>query len=164
MILRKWNAQDLESLMHHADNAKIAKNLTDIFPHPYTKESGEWFINFANEHTPTRIFAIDIDGEACGAIGIHPQEDIFKHNAEIGYWLGEAHWGKGIMTQAIRSIVDYGFKTFDIHRIFARPFGSNIASQKALEKNGFNLEAHFIKTIIKNGQLEDELVYAIRKA
>ncbi len=164
MKLRHWKIDDLSSLMHHANNAKIARNLTDVFPHPYTQESGEWFINFASEHSPTQIFAIDISGEACGAIGIHPQKDIFKNNAEIGYWLGEEHWGKGVMTEAILAIVDYGFKTFDINRIFARPFGSNIGSQKVLEKAGFILEAHFKQTIVKNNELEDELVYAIRKA
>jgi len=81
----------------------------------------------------------------------------------LGYWLAESYWGKGIITQAIRAIVDYGFETFEIDRIFARPFGSNIASQKVLEKVGFILEARLIKTIWKNGRYEDELIYAKRR-
>jgi RimJ/RimL family protein N-acetyltransferase len=107
--------------------------------------------------------AIDINGEACGGIGIHPQDDIQCKNAELGYWLGEPFWGKGIITSAILQMVENGFNSFDINRIFARPFGSNLASQKVLEKTGFILEAKLEKTLFKNGIYEDELIYAIRK-
>lgn len=161
--LRKWQLSDLESLMKHADNRKIADRLTDQFPHPYTRESGEGFLNMAMAKDPPSVFAIDVDGEAVGCIGIFPQEDIHRLNAEMGYWLSEAFWGRGIMTAAIRRMVDYGFKTFDITRIYARPFGTNLASQRVLEKAGFIPEARFEKVLIKNGELQDEIVYAIRK-
>ena len=82
---------------------------------------------------------------------------------ELGYWLAEPFWGNGIITEAIQQIVKYGFETFDITRIFARPYGYNIASQKALEKAGFTLEARFVDTFFKNGKFEDEWVYAVRK-
>ena len=160
--LRPWSLDDLDSLIRYADNFNIAKNLTDKFPHPYSVESGKGFIANASKTEPYHIMAIDVDGEAVGAIGLHPQEDIFAKNAEMGYWLAEPFWGKGIMTRAIQQMVDYGFQTFDINRIFARPFGSNIGSQRALEKAGFTLEARFEKTILKNGNYEDELVYAVR--
>jgi RimJ/RimL family protein N-acetyltransferase len=84
-------------------------------------------------------------------------------NAELGYWIGQPFWGKGIMTTVIQKMVKYSFENFDITRIFARPYGSNIGSQKALEKAGFKLEAKFEKILIKNNVFEDELVYAIRK-
>ena len=161
--LRSWKTDDIDSLFKYANNIKIAKNLTNHFPHPYTIESGQGFIKRAQEFSPTRVFAISQAGEAIGAIGIHPQDDIFVKNAELGYWLAEPFWGNGIITKAIIEMVDYGFKTFDINRIFARPFGPNIGSQKALEKSGFILEARFEKTIYKNGEYIDELVYAIRK-
>lgn len=161
--LRPWRLDDLESLMVYANNYEIAKNLTNHFPHPYTRESGENFIAMATKEEPFPIMAIDIEGKAAGAIGIHPQADIFCKNAETGYWLAEPFWGKGIMTRAIRQMCEYGFKTWDINRIFARPFGSNIGSQRALEKAGFSLEARFEKTIFKNGGYEDELVYALRR-
>jgi len=161
--LRKWQAADIDSLVQYADNKKIAKNLTNHFPHPYSIESGKGFIEMAMKLDPVRIFAISIDGEAVGAIGIHPQEDIFSKNAEMGYWLAEPFWNKGIMSKAVLEMVEYGFKTFDINRIFARPFGTNIGSQKVLEKAGFTLEAKFEKTIYKYGVYLDELVYAIRK-
>ena len=84
-------------------------------------------------------------------------------NAELGYWLAEPFWGQGIMSDAVKQIVDYAFNTLEIDRIFARPFGTNLASQKVLEKNNFKLEARFEKTLFKNGEYLDELVYAIRR-
>lgn len=161
--LRPFTIKDLDSLVKYANNPKIANNLTDKFPYPYTKENGKMFIEFANKNKPTNIFAIDINGEACGGIGIHPQEDVHRKNAELGYWLGEPFWGNGIITKAIEQIADYGFKNFDITRIFARPYGTNLASQRVLEKTGFTLEARFEKTLFKNGEYKDELIYAIRR-
>jgi len=153
---------DLESLVTYADNIKIASNLTNKFPHPYTRESGESFINFAMTG-PALIQAIDINGAACGGIGIHPQDDVYEKNAELGYWLAEPYWGKGIITKAIKLITPMGFDKFDITRIFARPYGSNIASQKALEKADYKLEAKLHQTFYKSGRFEDELIYAVRK-
>lgn len=161
--LRPWHINDLHSLVEYANNSNIAKNMTDRFPHPYTTENGKAFIEMATSHSPLHIFAIDIKGKASGGIGIHPQEGIYRKNAELGYWLAEPFWGKSIVTNAILQMVDYGFRTFDIDRIFARPFGHNIASQKVLEKAGFVLEVRLEKTIIKNGEMTDELIYAVRK-
>jgi RimJ/RimL family protein N-acetyltransferase len=161
--LRPWNSSDLDSLVNYANNPKIASMLTDKFPHPYTKENGKMFIEFATKNKPVNVFAIDINGEACGGIGIHPQDDVQRKNAELGYWLAEPFWGKGIISKAIPQMVEYGFKNFDITRIFARPYGTNAASQRVLEKTGFTLEGRFEKTLFKNGEFQDELIYAIRK-
>ncbi len=161
--LRKWNSDDLSSLVKYANNYNIAKNLTNLFPHPYTIEHGKAFIEKANSSNTHLILAIDINGEAIGGIGLHPQTDIHIKNAELGYWLAEPFWGNGIITSAIKQIVEKGFKELDIERIFARPFGTNIGSQKVLEKAGFNLEARLEKTILKNGKYLDELIYAVRK-
>lgn len=161
-LLRTWCIDDLNSLVVHANNHKIARNLTNGFPHPYTLENGQKFIEIAMQNSPTTLFAIEIDGKACGSIGLHAQPDIHCRNMELGYWLAEPYWGKGIMTEAVMQMVDYGFKNFDINRIFARPFGTNIASQKVLEKAGFVLEANFRSTLFKYNEYIDELVYAIR--
>lgn len=161
--LRPWTMNDLDSLVKYAGNYKIAKFMTDQFPHPYTAEKGKAFLEFAAKDTPLHIFAIAIENEAAGGIGLHPQADIQCKNAELGYWLGEPFWGKGIITSAVIQMVDYGFKTFDIDRIFARPFGTNPASQKVLEKAGFTLEARLEKTLFKNGEYLDELIYAVRR-
>ncbi len=161
--LRPWRITDLDSLVKHANNFKIAKNMTDQFPFPYTISKGKVFIDFVSSVNPPNILAIDIAGEAVGAVGIHPQSDIQKMNAEMGYWLSESYWGKGIMTEAIKQMTDHAFKTWKINRIYARPFGNNIGSQKALEKAGFKLEARFEKTFYKNDEYVDELIYAVRK-
>lgn len=162
-VLRPWQESDAESLAKHADNIKIARNLTDQFPNPYTVENARAYIQRVQNENPPRIFAIVVDGEAAGGIGIHPQSDIMCKNAELGYWLAEKYWGRGITRKGIQLIVEYSFRTFDFDRIFARPFGSNIASQKVLELNGFILEGRFEKTIFKQGRYEDEFVYAVRK-
>ena len=162
--LRSWQMSDLPSLVRHANEAEIAANMTDTFPHPYTIATGEAFLQRVSVDRPARVLAIVIDGEAVGSIGIFPQQDIFRQNAELGYWLSHEFWGKGIMSEAVKQITRYGFETFpELQRIFARPFGSNAASRKVLENAGFQLEAELKGTIIKNGRIEDEMIYAIRR-
>jgi len=161
--LRPWNISDLDSLVKYANNWNIAKNLTDKFPFPYSENSGRAFIEFATKDDPIHIFAIDINGQAVGGIGIHPQYDIHRKNAELGYWLAEPFWGKGVISNAVKQSVDFAFDTFHIDRVFARPFGTNLASQKVLEKNGFVLEGRFEKVLFKNNEYLDELIYAVRR-
>lgn len=161
--IRPWNKSDLGSLVRYANNLNIAKNLRDRFPYPYKEQDGIAFIESAMEGMPTSIFAIDLHGEAIGCIGIHPQLDIHRLNAELAYWLAEPFWGKGIITRAISLMLDMAFAGFEIQRIYAIPFSTNHSSKRVLEKNNFVLEAKFEKTIIKNGEILDELVYAIRK-
>ena len=158
--LRKWNEADLDSLVKCANNNNIAKWLTNGFPHPYTEEDGKAYLSMVTNDNPTKVFAIEVDGKAVGSIGIYPQTDIHGKNAEMGYWLAEVYWGQGIMEKVIREIVEYGFQTFDIVRIFARPFSTNLKSQRVLEKAGFTLEARLKKAIFKNGEFMDELIYA----
>lgn len=162
--LRTLRIDDAEAFAAHANDPEIANNLTNGFPHPYTIDHAKKFIELAASHEPQQIFAITYNDEVVGAIGIHPQHDIHCKNAELGYWLAKSHWGKGIVSKVIPEVVQYAFHHFDIERVYARPFGSNIASQRVLEKSGFMLEARFSKTIYKNGRWEDELVYAIRKS
>ncbi len=155
---------DIDSLVKHANNKNVSDNLTNQFPHPYSKQDGEKFIQMTLAQSPTAILAIEVDGEAVGGIGLHAQTDIHIKNVELGYWLAEPFWGNGIVTQAVKEMVTYGFSTFsDINRIFARPFGTNIGSQRVLEKAGFILEGKFEKTLYKNGELLDELIYAVRR-
>ncbi len=158
--LRPWRLTDLESLVEHANNFNISCRLTNGFPYPYTKEDGIFFIKSVMNDNPARVFAIEIEGKAVGSIGIFPQSDIHEKNAEIGYWLSEKYWGNGIIPKAIIKIAEYGFDTFDIVRIFARPFSNNKGSQRALEKAGFELEARLKKALYKNGEYLDELIYS----
>ncbi len=116
--LRSWRLDDLSSLVEQADNPRIARFMTDQFPHPYTLENGKHFIDMAAGLHPQTIMAIAVDGKAVGGIGLHPQHDIYRRNAEMGYWLGEAYWGKGIMTRAIKEMTSYGFAHLDIRPAF----------------------------------------------
>ena len=161
--IRPWVSSDLEALVNHANNWNVAKNLTDKFPYPYTEDDGRAFIEFVSNENRIHAFAIDIEGQAVGGIGIFPQSDIHRKNAELGYWLAELFWGQGIMSVAIKQLIDFTFETLDVDRIFARPFGTNIGSHRVLEKNGFTLEGRFYKVLLKNGEYLDELIYAIRR-
>ena len=161
--LRPFRDSDLTSLVKYANNYHVAKFLTNQFPHPYTDEDGRKFIASVSNQNPVNVFAIEVNGEAAGSIGIFPQSDIHEKSAEMGYWLAESFWGNGITTRAIGEILEYGFKTFDITRIFARPFSTNHASQRVLEKAGFTCEARLKNALYKNGNYMDELIYAIRK-
>jgi len=162
-ILRPWAIEDAENLAWFANNKNVSRYMMNRFPRPYTLENAYEFIAHANSESPPSLLAISIEGIAVGGIGLHRQSDISIMNAELGYWLGEAYWGKGIMTDAVIRMIEYGFINFDFNRIFARPFGSNLASQKVLEKAGFILEARFYGTFLKDGIFEDELVYAVRR-
>jgi RimJ/RimL family protein N-acetyltransferase len=161
--LRPWRLSDMEDLAFFANNANIANNMTNKFPHPYLLEHAEAFIQFAQVSDPVCIFAISYQGKSIGGMGVHLQADIFAKNAELGYWLAEPYWGQGFVSKLLPVLVDFAFNTYDIQRVFARPFSSNKASQRVLEKNNFVLEATLPKTIYKNGIFLDELIYALRR-
>src|SRR5450432_1226885 len=161
-LLRPWRLADKPALLKHANNKNISDNLRDRFPNPYTEKDAEWFINFVLENNKAVTdFTIEINNEAAGGIGFWLGEDVYRLNAEIGYWLGEEHWGKGIMTNVIRAIIKYIFKNFNIKRIYALPFATNIGSVKALEKAGFTKEATIRNGVIKNGKVLDYYIYSI---
>jgi len=161
--LLPWHLGFLEELVVQANNFKIAQFLRDVFPHPYTHESGKFFIENVAQPNPKQIFAIVVDGKLAGGTGIFPQPDVYRKNAEVGYWLGESFWGKGIATEVLKRMVKYSFETFEITRIYAGVFEGNTASMKVLEKVGFELEKISPKTIFKNEQFLDEYVYGIRR-
>ncbi|RZJ79231.1 MAG: N-acetyltransferase [Flavobacterium sp.] len=162
--LRPFLVSDLASLVKHANNYNIAKNLSNKFPFPYTQDDGIKFINLALSSVPNEIFAIVINEEVVGSIGVHPKADIHCKNAEIGYWIAEEFWGNGIVPEAVKLMINYGFKSFDITRIYASTYDINIKSQRVLEKSGFVKEAEFKATLYKNGSFYDEVIYAIRKS
>ncbi len=160
VALRKIKFEDRERLVSLANNPNVANNLRDDFPHPYTIDDADQFIKHARSAEPTLRFCIEKDGLYVGNIGLHPQEDVYKRNAEIGYFIGEDFWGQGIASQAVQLIVAYGFEQLDFHRIFAGVFSYNSASKKVLENAGFTFEGASIEAVYKNGELHDELRYA----
>lgn len=164
LTLRNWKDSDAEELALIANNKKIFDNLRDLFPYPYALRDAEAFIGMANQQGKKSILlAVEIDGKVAGSTGIMFKEDIYRKNAEIGYFLGEKYWGKGHMTEAIRVLTAYIFQNFDIIRIYAEPFADNIGSRKALEKAGYKCEALLKNFVIKNNVVKDSCVYSILK-
>lgn len=156
--------EDADRLAIIANNQKIADCLRDGFPHPYSIDDARQFILLARqEGNNSRLFAIEINGAVAGSIGAYLKENVHRKNAELGYYLAEEYWGKGIMPNAIRRMTQYLFENFDINRIYAQPFARNTGSRKALEKAGFRLEAFLKNSIIKNNIVQDGCIYAILK-
>ena len=158
--VREWRTTDKASLVRLANNRKVWRNLAHRFPHPYTEASADtWFALLANQELPTH-WAIELEGEAIGGIGIDPGEGIYAKNAIFGYWLGEPYWGRGIMTAVVRATVEHVFAHFDLARLVSPVFEWNPASMRVLEKCGFVREAVLRKSVFKDGQLIDEVIYA----
>ena len=158
--VRSWRADDAASLARHADSRNVWLNVRDHFPHPYTEADAVGWLEQVGESPPETQFAIEVDGEAAGGIGFFLQRDVERRSAEIGYWLGEGHWNRGIMTRVVRAVTDYGFVTFDLIRIYAQVFSWNPASCRVLEKVGYQLEGRLRRAVVKDGQVLDQLVYA----
>jgi RimJ/RimL family protein N-acetyltransferase len=163
--LREWNLSDATSLAENANNINIWNNVRDYFPYPYSEEDGKQFIEMvSNKPKPAVDFAIVVDGKAVGGIGIVLQNDVERIGAEIGYWLGEKYWGKGIMTKAVGEMIEYAFLNFPLQKIYAPIFDFNIASQKVLQKAGFEREAILKQAAIKNGKVIDLHYYNLLKS
>jgi RimJ/RimL family protein N-acetyltransferase len=164
IVLRPWIISDAFNLALIADNKKIADNLRDIFPFPYSlKDAHDWLNIILPENYPPRFFAITIDKQLVGSIGIVTKTDIYKKNFEIGFFLSENYWGKGIATKAIKAATSYAFRDFEIVRIYAEVFSDNTGSQRALVKAGFKLEATLKNNIIKNDVIKDSCIYSVLK-
>jgi RimJ/RimL family protein N-acetyltransferase len=159
--LLPWKTAHVHSLVKYAGNQQITCFMSDGFSNLSTTDGAKKFIKFANSGTNKLYRAIEVDGEVVGGIGISVQTDIYRKNAELGYWLAEPFHGNGIVSKAIRLILDEAFGTLDITRIYAKPFSNNPASHRVLEKAGFKLEAVLEKTIFKNGIYLNEHIYGI---
>jgi RimJ/RimL family protein N-acetyltransferase len=160
VILREHTESDLPIMAELANNEKVSINLTDAFPHPYTIKDARNFFKTIKKLDPKTVFAIEYKGEYAGNIGLSMGKDIYRNNAEIGYFIGEPHWNKGIATRAVNLMTKYGFEKLGIVRIHTGVFAFNKASQRVLEKCGFEKEAIFKKAITKKGKIYDEIRYA----
>lgn len=152
--------KDADSLVHHADNINVARQLRDRFPHPYTRADARAFIEQVLPANPQTNFAIEADGGAVGGIGFVPGTDVERFSAEIGYWLGEAFWGRGIATDALLLVTGYAFTRVNMLRLFALPFADNVGSARVLEKAGYAREGLLRHSSVKFGQPRDQLIYA----
>lgn len=163
--IRKWKLSDAKDLAVVFSNRKIQDNLRNGLPYPYTEQDGLSFISdmlSANENE-TFAFAITIDNKVIGSIGVFRQGNIHRQTAELGYYIAEEYWGKGIMTEAVKQICKYVFDKSDIIRIYAEPFAYNTASCRVLEKAGFQYEGTLRNNAVKNGKVIDMKMYSLLK-
>jgi RimJ/RimL family protein N-acetyltransferase len=158
--VRPWRLADADSLARHANSLNVAKQLRDRFPHPYSRANALTFLKFATQDEDPNNLAIEVHGEAAGGIGYVPGSDIERFSAEIGYWLGEAHWGRGIVTEALMLVTDDVFKRRNLLRLFALPFADNIGSTRVLEKAGYVREGILRNSAVKFGKSRDQAIYA----
>ncbi len=161
--IRPFQPNDRESLVRHANNWRVARNMRDLFPHPYTLVEADKWLTISSQQNPVTKFAIAVDGEAVGGIGLTLQEDVYRRSAEIGYWLGESFWGQGIVTAAVRALTHFAFDKFDLTRIFANVFAWNPASGRVLKKAGYLREGVMRQSVFKEGQMIDAFLYAITR-
>ena len=163
--IRKWELSDAKDLAAALSNRKVQDNLRDGLPYPYTEQDGKEFISamLSAEENETFAFAITVDNMVIGSIGIFRQGNIHRQTAELGYYIAEEYWGKGIMTEAVKQICEYIFAKSDIIRIYAEPFAYNIASCRALEKAGFQYEGTLRSNAVKNGKVIDMKMYSLLK-
>jgi RimJ/RimL family protein N-acetyltransferase len=158
--VRSWRPADVDSLAAHANNRNIWINLRDRFPFPYKKRDGQRFIHFARHSDPETNFAITVDDDAVGGIGFVLHGDVDRVSAEIGYWLGEPFWGRGITTEALVAVTRYAMEMHGLTRVYALPFARNLASCRVLEKAGYELEGTLRRSAIKEGEILDQRQYA----
>ncbi len=158
--IRDWASQDVRCLAKYANNRKIACWLRDRFPCPYTRADAAAFLATVAQQDPRTTFALATEAETIGGISLEFGADVHRFTAELGYWLGEPFWGRGIMTEAVRHFTAWAFETFEIHRICAAVFAGNGASVRVLEKAGFELEGRLHASVFKEGRILDQFLYA----
>lgn len=159
-VVRSWRSADAEPLAHHANNRKIWINLRDAFPHPYTIHDAREFIRAIRSRAPETTFAIAVGDEPVGSIGFVLHRDVERVSAEIGYWLAEPFWGRGITTEALTAVTKFAIEQHGLTRIYAVPFAWNGPSCRVLEKAGYVLEARLRNSAVKDGTLTDQMQYA----
>ncbi len=163
--IRPWRLEDAADLAQLLNNKNILNNLRDGLPYPYTKKDAEDFISSMRSADPTKTFAFAItaDDKVAGSIGVFRCDNIHSRTAEMGYYIGEPYWGRGLGTSAVKQVCNYIFEHTDIIRIFAEPFDYNAASCRVLEKAGFHLEGILRKNAVKNGRVLDMKMYSLVK-
>lgn len=159
-FVRDWTPDDVEAVAKYANNPRIATQLRDGFPHPYELSDAEEFLSRVLKRDSPSVFAIATEEEAIGSIGLLLGKDVHRLSAELGYWLAEPFWNQGIMTMAVTHVVNYGFTVLQLNRIYAGPYATNPASARVLEKSGFVREGVLRASVIKQGRVLDQILYA----
>jgi RimJ/RimL family protein N-acetyltransferase len=158
--LRPWREDDRAALLRFANNRSVWRNLKDRFPHPYTERDADAWLALARDQPERANWAIEADGLAVGGVGLEPMADVYRRTAHLGYWLGEPYWGRGIMTGVVRAVAAHAMEALGFVRLEAPVFAWNPASMRVLEKCGFEREAVLRKSVFKDGELIDSVLYA----
>lgn len=159
-LLRPWRMEDAERLAAGINNRNVSVRLRDAVPHPYTVDDAIAYLQRVTTPQPEHAVCIEVDGQVGGGMSIRIGSDIYRRTAELGYWLAEPLWGRGIMTTAVRAFVPACLQAFELDRIFATTSSKNRASARVLEKAGFTFEGRLRKNVIKEGEVLDSLMYA----
>jgi RimJ/RimL family protein N-acetyltransferase len=159
-LVRPWRAADIRPLVRCANNPNVSRQLRDRFPNPYTPADARAFIDSVSRMRPATTFAIEVDNEPVGGIGFSPGSDVERYSAEIGYWLGEQYWGRGIVADALSLVTAYAFRECGMLRLFALPFADNARSIRVLEKAGYQREGILRSSSVKFGKPRDQALYA----
>lgn len=159
--IRPYVSSDVAALVKHGNNREVWKNLRDRFPHPYSRAHAIDWLRYVRGQDPPHDFAIATRVELIGGIGLQMQEDVHRRSAEIGYWLAQPYWGRGIATRAVEAMTDYGFAAYPIIRIYANVFEGNDASARVLQRVGYQCEGRLRKSVYKDGKMLDQFVYAM---
>lgn len=159
-VLRAWSMDDAPALPKYANNRNVSRCLRDRFPHPYTVDDANEFLQRTTVIQPPINLCLEVNREVAGGIGIELGHDVHRFTGQFGYWLGEPFWGRGIMTEAVGAFIDYCFDRFQLRRIYAEAFSNNPASARVLEKNGFVLEGIMKNHVCKDGHMLDSLLHA----
>ncbi|HEX9251637.1 MAG TPA: GNAT family protein [Ignavibacteriaceae bacterium] len=161
--IREFQLNDADAIVNNANNIEVSRFMRDSFPYPYTKENAVQWINFVKKNYSNLSFAISDESEVIGGIGAVPQTDVHRFSAEVGFWLGQLHWNKGIISKALPVFCNYLFTNFNFNRLFANVFEGNEASKKVLEKTGFILEGTLRKSVFKGNKFVDHHIYGLLK-
>ena len=162
-IIRNFIDDDVDSLYKYANNINVSQYLRESFPYPYSKQNALEWIYFIKQDSDKLALAIADEHELIGGIGAIPNNDVHRFTAEIGFWLGEPFWNKGIMTKAIRVFCNYLFDAYNYNKLSANVFEGNEASKKVLQNTGFILEGILIKNIFKKNKFMDQYIYGLLK-
>lgn len=163
-MIRPWRHDDNAALVQYANNKAIWRMMRNGFPHPFDQAAAQAFLMAVSRQIPVTFFAVATVEQAIGGIGVTPGSDVHQHSAELAYWLGEPFWGRGYATEAIQRFTSYAFVAYNLIRIYAQPYATNIGSIRALEKAGYQLEGRMRYNVLKEGRLLDQLLYATIRA
>lgn len=159
--IRSYESRDVDAIVRHANNRAVSVHLRDAFPYPYRRRHAERWLGLALGQSVESHFAIATRKELIGGIGFQIQDDVYRKSAEIGYWIGEPYWGRGIATLAVARITRYAFSHFSLARLYAHVFEGNPASERVLQKCGYVHEGTMRKSVYKERRYRDQRIYAI---